>query len=175
MSYKRSQVTWRAVFWTLPTSSTWTSQEEINNFLAQIQDNKTRAPCPAGFPVPQHATSFWINQHPIQLDNKFKDAVLPTDVDVAIIGSGITGATIAYQLSKQRPELRVAVLEDRGICTGATGRNGGHLCRPEVYGIRAAAEHFGVEDAIIESGRASSCPLDTMGKACVDVYRLQRC
>ncbi|KAL4941539.1 FAD dependent oxidoreductase-domain-containing protein [Aspergillus oleicola] len=69
-------------------------------------------------------------------------------VDVAVIGSGITGATVAYELSKSRPNLRVVVLDARGTCSEATGRNGGHICRPEAFDMRTLAATFGAEDAV---------------------------
>ncbi|KAE8269394.1 hypothetical protein A4X09_0g2954 [Tilletia walkeri] len=53
-------------------------------------------------------------------------------VSVAIIGSGITGVSLAYHLL-QHPQLAtsyinsIAVFEAREFCSGATGRNGGHL------------------------------------------------
>lgn len=53
---------------------------------------------------------------------------LPTATDVAIIGSGITGTSVAYNLLKNLGSgLAVTVLEARALCSGATGRNGGNL------------------------------------------------
>lgn len=48
---------------------------------------------------------------------------LPKEVDVVVIGAGVAGCSTAYQLAKRGR--RVAVLEKRGICSGASGRNGG--------------------------------------------------
>jgi gamma-glutamylputrescine oxidase len=47
------------------------------------------------------------------------------DVDVAIIGGGFTGVSTAYRLSKQFPNLGIALLEAKRLANGATGRNGG--------------------------------------------------
>jgi glycine/D-amino acid oxidase-like deaminating enzyme len=47
------------------------------------------------------------------------------DVDVAIIGGGFTGLSTAYNLCKESPGVRVAVLEAEVIGYGASGRNGG--------------------------------------------------
>lgn len=47
--------------------------------------------------------------------------------DVAIVGAGYTGLWAAYYLKKQRPKLRVVVLEQRHVGYGASGRNGGWL------------------------------------------------
>ena len=46
-------------------------------------------------------------------------------VDVAIVGGGYTGLWTAYYLLRQRPDLRVAVLERQVVGFGASGRNGG--------------------------------------------------
>jgi sarcosine oxidase, subunit beta len=48
---------------------------------------------------------------------------VPKRADVVVIGAGVTGCSIAYQLSKRGKS--VAVFDKRGICSGASGRNGG--------------------------------------------------
>lgn len=60
---------------------------------------------------------------------------LPAEVDVLIIGSGITACSVAYGLLRggvgrggERTGVpRVAIFEARELCSGATGRNGGHI------------------------------------------------
>lgn len=83
--------------------------------------------------IPNHATtsSFWLkDRHPrFELPNPD----LPTEADVVIIGSGITGTSIARTLLQNRksttptPHPYVVMIEARDICSGATGRNGGHI------------------------------------------------
>lgn len=48
---------------------------------------------------------------------------LPSQADVVVIGGGVAGTAAAYQLSKRGQH--VALLEMRGICSGASGRNAG--------------------------------------------------
>ena len=48
---------------------------------------------------------------------------LPNSVEVAVIGAGVVGCSIAYQLAKRGKS--VAVFDQRGIGSGASGRNGG--------------------------------------------------
>ncbi|KAG7853766.1 hypothetical protein KL919_005405 [Ogataea angusta] len=43
-----------------------------------------------------------------------------------IIGSGFSGASVAFNLLEQTDE-KVLLLEARDVCSGATGRNGGHM------------------------------------------------
>lgn len=47
------------------------------------------------------------------------------DVDVAIVGAGLTGLWTAWYLRSTDPSLRVAVVEQETIGFGASGRNGG--------------------------------------------------
>lgn len=110
---------------------------------------RKQAPNPAEFPEPSHlSNSYWIRECPIDFEDKWVKASAPTEVDVAIIGSGITGATAAYRLSEARPDLKVALFEARGLCTGATGRNGGHIGRPEAHDMIALSEALGTEEAL---------------------------
>ncbi len=48
---------------------------------------------------------------------------IPQESEVVVIGAGLVGCSIAYQLAKRGK--RVVVLDKRGICSGASGRNGG--------------------------------------------------
>ncbi|KAL2855752.1 FAD dependent oxidoreductase [Aspergillus pseudodeflectus] len=123
-------------------------QHWAREFLAKI-NSTPKAPNPSSYPEPPHlSNSYWIREFPIEYEDEWVKAPAPDTVDVAIIGSGITGATVAYQLAESRPELKVALFEARGLCTGATGRNGGHIGRPDAHGIRDLAEQFGVEEAL---------------------------
>jgi sarcosine oxidase subunit beta len=61
---------------------------------------------------------------PQQVDAAFDArAPLPAGADVVVIGGGVAGCAAAYWLSRRGQ--RVVLLEMRGICSGASGRNGG--------------------------------------------------
>jgi glycine/D-amino acid oxidase-like deaminating enzyme len=84
--------------------------------------------------VPKDATtsSFWLKDlHPHFAQRS--SSPLPTEADVVIIGSGVSGASIARTLLQSRTKVSnslhpaVVMLEARDICSGATGRNGGHI------------------------------------------------
>ncbi len=47
------------------------------------------------------------------------------DVDVAVVGGGFCGVSTAYYLRRADPSLRVAVLEEKVVGYGASGRNAG--------------------------------------------------
>lgn len=77
-------------------------------------------------------TPFWRTQlH--ELDSARTTPDLPTETDVVIIGAGYSGASTAYHMLHEKPNPpSMVILEAREACSGATGRNGGHL-KPDVY------------------------------------------
>ena len=83
-----------------------------------------------GLPVPNPTASFWLSE-PHKLSNH-QSAQLPSTTDIAIIGSGMTGISVAYHLLQQQPNLCITILEARSLTSGATGRNGGH-CKEDPY------------------------------------------
>lgn len=85
-------------------------------------------------PVSNSTKSFWhTNLHNLADHRSTPD--LPEECNVLIIGSGYAGASVAYDLAKSESAApnSVVILEARQACSGATGRNGGHI-RPDLYG-----------------------------------------
>ncbi|KAG1857114.1 FAD dependent oxidoreductase-domain-containing protein [Suillus subluteus] len=79
-----------------------------------------------GLPIAEPTTSFWtIPTTPIAKPRPQEN--LPSHVDVVIIGSGISGASFARTLLECGDCLHVVMLEAQDVCSGATGRNGGHI------------------------------------------------
>ncbi|OJJ45169.1 hypothetical protein ASPZODRAFT_2111090 [Penicilliopsis zonata CBS 506.65] len=74
---------------------------------------------------------------------------LPPQTDFAIIGSGITGCSVAKGLleSQNVPGAHITVLEARTLVSGATGRNGGHLVTPVGHTYSEFVERFGEDNA----------------------------
>lgn len=70
-------------------------------------------------------TSFWQSE-PGKFDNWRSSELLPAEVDIVIIGGGYSGAAIATHIlaDSASRDKSVLVLEARGLCSGATGRNG---------------------------------------------------
>lgn len=74
-------------------------------------------------PVINPTQSWWLKDLP---PAPIAPITLPERCDIAIIGAGMTGASIAYWLSKKYDRSCI-LLDARGVAGGATGRNGGHL------------------------------------------------
>lgn len=71
----------------------------------------------------------------------------PIDVDVAIVGGGLTGLWTAYYLKKERPDWDIAVLEREFCGYGASGRNGGWMSAEPVGSFHRYAADRGAEAA----------------------------
>jgi len=100
------------------------------------------------FPTPTSTLPFWRTERS-DIDEIRTSEELPTECDVLIIGSGLSGASVAYQLLVDRNEsslpLSVTMLEARQVCSGATGRNGGH-CKLGWQNVPKWCKMFGNED-----------------------------
>lgn len=100
-----------------------------------------------GLPRKGPSVAFW--QEPAHSISTIQSPQLPTEVDIAIIGSGITGCSVSRTLLSN-PKLRnkrIALFEARALTSGATGRNGGHLVSPAAVDFAAVASLFGAEKA----------------------------
>ncbi|KAF8060866.1 FAD dependent oxidoreductase-domain-containing protein [Lyophyllum atratum] len=103
-----------------------------------------------GLPVPGPSTPYWLMpESPIARHGAGEENKMPGYADVVIIGSGITGTSVArhYWIGRGRMELKVVMVEARETCSGATGRNGGHIT-PLLYAeYTGFKEKYGVETA----------------------------
>ena len=78
----------------------------------------------ASLPAEKSSASFWHSEPSDFLLGHRTTAALPKEVDVVIIGSGITGTSaVRFLLEDERAKgLNVVMLEAREACWGATGR-----------------------------------------------------
>lgn len=83
-----------------------------------------------GIPISNPSQSYWLKDpSPISNHGSGPDIAIPEYTDIVIIGSGITGTSIARAIldhdvnnrGTKRP-LQVIMLEARDVCSGATGR-----------------------------------------------------
>lgn len=103
---------------------------------------------PPGLPNPRPTVSAWQEpRHPTV--GAVQSPKLPSEVDVAIIGSGVTGCGVAHTLLNHpnASKLRITILEAREAVSGATGRNGGHLVSNADELFPPVAEAMGMKEA----------------------------
>ncbi|KAL3443965.1 FAD dependent oxidoreductase-domain-containing protein [Aspergillus insuetus] len=90
------------------------------------------------------------SHYPHALDSHRSTEILPTEADIVIIGAGYAGASVTHHILEQAKDGQtpsIVILEGREACSGATGRNGGHL-KPDSYNrIATLAEEYGIEAA----------------------------
>jgi NADPH-dependent 2,4-dienoyl-CoA reductase/sulfur reductase-like enzyme len=67
--------------------------------------------------------SFWLAEESI-LNSPLTGQI---QVDVAIIGGGITGLSSAYHLKRRYPEKHIVLIEGQAVGFGASGRNSGFI------------------------------------------------
>lgn len=114
-----------------------------------------------GIPVENPTLPAWqVPAHPLA-EIRSKD--LPQRVDFAIIGSGITGCSVAKTLLENSASgaKTVTVFEARGLTTGATSRNGGFLMSHAPAAFSAFARAFGI-DAAVKIARFCERTLETI-------------
>ncbi|KAF4964250.1 hypothetical protein FSARC_7804 [Fusarium sarcochroum] len=110
-----------------------------------------------------------------------RSSTLPSETDVVIIGSGITGigATHCLLNHPDGTHLKVTMLEARTATSGATGRNGGHLVSDsdslfpalvKGVGLELATETVRFSEANIRRLKALVSQLDPVDREAVE-YR----
>lgn len=118
--------------------------------------------------APQHRdVSFWFDS---LVESGAEDLAprpsLPGDrqVDIAIVGGGLTGLWSAYYLLKRSPGLRVAILEKSIAGFGASGRNGGWCSALFPSSIATLERRHGL-DAALALRRAMIETVSEVGRA----------
>ena len=91
-----------------------------------------RASIPPGLPRDHPTTSYW-QDPPDEIADLRTTPELPSQADIVIVGSGVSGATTAYNLLSADPNLKIVLLEARQAASGASGRNG--RCHGRVTGF----------------------------------------
>ncbi|MCJ1458754.1 hypothetical protein MMC28_009128 [Mycoblastus sanguinarius] len=105
-----------------------------------------RSSIPPGLPRPNPTLSYW-QDPPSHLANHRTTPNLPASTSIVIIGSGVTGTSLAFNLLNQPSASSVLMLEARTACSGATGRNGGHTKHASYREFLDNMKTYGEEDA----------------------------
>ncbi|EGO00875.1 hypothetical protein SERLA73DRAFT_178847, partial [Serpula lacrymans var. lacrymans S7.3] len=119
--------------------------------LRKYQLLKKRLQTSPGLPVPNPTLSFWtIPPSPLV---QCAPSKLPNHADFVVIGSGITGTSLCralldqYHSEENLESVKVVMLEARDVCSGATGRNGGHISPPLYHDYITLKEEHGEDNA----------------------------
>jgi hypothetical protein len=94
----------------------------MNNDVVFPGPQATPGP-PSGLPSEKPTASFWHIEPSPLLKSHRSTRDLPEKADVVIIGSGMTGASVAHHLlNASGDKISVVLLDAREACWGATGR-----------------------------------------------------
>jgi glycine/D-amino acid oxidase-like deaminating enzyme len=131
----------------------------------------TRTPVPRTLPgrladVAQPGRSLWTDTLPADLADPLGAPLAgEVEVDVAIVGGGLTGLWTAYCLLSADPSMRIAILEANHVGFGASGRNGGWASALFPVSLEALArassreaamrQKAAMQDAVGEVGRVA--------------------
>ncbi|KIJ60575.1 hypothetical protein HYDPIDRAFT_46094, partial [Hydnomerulius pinastri MD-312] len=104
-------------------------------------------------PFQEPTQSFW-TYPPSSIATYTSQDSLPTHADIVVIGSGISSASFArtlLEVDQERDDasrpLHVVMLEAQETCSGATGRNGGHINPPLYHDYEDLKQSIGTRAA----------------------------
>lgn len=140
---------------------------------------------PQLLPNPNPIPSYWLSS-PHRYHNLQSTPTLPPTCDIAIIGSGMAGVLTAYHIlshSHFPSPPSILLIDARPLCSGATGRNGGHakVKTSTLAGLSTCEERdamqryvFGVQAALKEvmdgnEGLGEECEFEMRGS--FDVFQ----
>lgn len=126
------------------------------------QQASGQQPLLPGGPHPNPTTPYW-QMPPHRIADLRTTPDLPTSqtFDYVIIGSGVSGTTVAYKLLSRDPSLSVLMLEARGAASGASGRNGGHVKAGDWKLVQKWTAAYG-EDEALRIGRLEQESVDEL-------------
>lgn len=115
----------------------WKPSRNLQEMTAgsSIQEKQTATPADnSGLPVTNASLSYWHRTtRSFKYLNHNQHEPLPTTATYTIIGSGLSGALVAYNLLERGIDGHdILILEAREAVSGSTGRNAGH-CRPDAF------------------------------------------
>jgi hypothetical protein len=94
----------------------------VTGILSEMDD---RVAIPVTLPQPNPTISYWQDPPDAEIADYLSAESTPETADTVIIGSGITGTSIAHGILNGKTTAgKIVMLEARQACSGATGRNG---------------------------------------------------
>ncbi|KAL8280527.1 hypothetical protein RQP46_007175 [Phenoliferia psychrophenolica] len=129
----------------------------ITNSLGKLFDKIPASLPPCAPPLLGAPPSLWQREFTSPLTSMGSEGPIPTKADIVIIGTGITGCSLAAKLVEGllqsradagAPVMKIVLLDAREFCSGATGRNGGHLRPGPLIQFKTVATAYGVEEAL---------------------------
>ncbi|GAA5870517.1 hypothetical protein JCM1840_004789 [Sporobolomyces johnsonii] len=110
---------------------------------------------PSSPPNPHPLPSFWTSNFSSPLTHAGENEPLPSEADVVVVGAGLTGVCATEKLvdllladeGKVGKRVRIAVLDAREFCSGATARNGGHLTASPLASYLSLSALYGLSEA----------------------------
>lgn len=142
---------------TSPRATRWLQTPVGRTIVAQIEADP-------GLPQSSSTISSW--QVPFHPDvGRIQSEALPQFSDYVVIGSGVAGCGVVKSLLENSSSAKssVTVLEARGLCSGATGRNGGQLVKPYPSRFVQLTQDFGI-DVAAKVFRLANYTLEEMHK-----------
>jgi len=127
-----------------PTPSLCAYLSAVTNVVYIMEE---RAKIPPGLPKPNPTISYW-QDPPSNIADIRTGSELPKTADFVVIGSGVSGSCVAYNLLSKLPSASVIMLEARQACSGATGRNGGHTKAASYRSFLDHEKELGLAEAI---------------------------
>ncbi|PMD48442.1 FAD dependent oxidoreductase [Hyaloscypha variabilis F] len=107
-----------------------------------------RSAIPVTLPRANPTISYWQEPPDPEIADYLSSKQVPEIADTVIIGSGITGTFVAWNLLQTPDHGKIVMLEARQACSGATGRNGGHTKGASYRSFHDNAHSIGTEEAI---------------------------
>ncbi|CZR54288.1 uncharacterized protein PAC_04171 [Phialocephala subalpina] len=107
----------------------------------------TQTKIPVGLPRPHPTKAYW-QTPPLPISDHRSTPNLPKTSKYVIVGSGITGTSIAWKILQEEPGASITILEARQACSGATGRNGGHCRAGNYLKFKHYLQQFGLEEVL---------------------------
>ena len=127
--------------------------DHLKQFPAPNRPFNIRSAAAAMSPVTQflntsgEADPVWVHQVPYSKHPEFSPLKENIETDVCIVGGGIAGVSIAYELVNRG--FNVTLLEARKVLSGESGRTSGHLANALDDGYTEIAKKHGKENARI--------------------------